>query len=499
MAFRTLVLRVARRVVAAAAAAAAAVAAVAAVAAAAAAARGCGAGRARGARARAAAIRGLLDRRGRETAGRGLVLLGLDIHLRLDVDRHGVTIRKTLRVDVAAHKVREGRVSRLVLGVGRRRVEAGRQRDNVVVCLLDRGVLANKLAHRAVRQLVREHNDTVVVRGAVVALLDNVLVVLVDLLRRLAAAGLHVPVIRVIVPDDRAETQEGGNRTHTVVHVTKRRAPAARRHTRHVLDNAHGVVQLREHLRVGQRRHVVVRPGVHANVVAVGQAALRLQRPVDHVRANVEQRGLEIVLLHVVVEGIVRAVRAIVKGQAPGARLGARRNVLLDLVALGRGAAGRSPPAVGVLVHVVRVGRLVADAHVVLHALLGLDVGDDVGGEQLLKQAAAVVVANDNVGNLTSLGVCFGELGAVRETIRLALLRRVLDLSHLGIRRRVGPRHHTGAAAMRMTRTRLQERVGLGHRETTADVRRHRECRGKHNSATHNHRGQLHGESRSSW
>jgi len=57
------------------------------------------------------------------------------------------------------------------------------------------------------------------------------------------------------------------------------------------------------------------------NFVAVDEAALRLERPVDDVAANVKHGGFLIVLLEIIIESIVGAVWTVVKAVSQGIRL----------------------------------------------------------------------------------------------------------------------------------------------------------------------------------
>lgn len=94
-------------------------------------------------------------------------------------------------------------------------------------------------------------------------------------------------------------------------------------------------------------------PGVVSNVVTVLQTTHSTIGPVNHVRTNVEHGRLELVLLEVVVESVVRAVRTIIVRQTPGLGLRAVVNVCVDVLVLGNRACRRTPPAVGVRVRVV--------------------------------------------------------------------------------------------------------------------------------------------------
>ena len=55
-----------------------------------------------------------------------------------------------------------------------------------------------------------------------------------------------------------------------------------------------------------------------ANLMAVSESTLSFQWPVKHVRTDVVRRRLLLVLFQEIVEGIVRAVRAVVEAVAHG-------------------------------------------------------------------------------------------------------------------------------------------------------------------------------------
>ena len=66
--------------------------------------------------------------------------------------------------------------------------------------------------------------------------------------------------------------------------------------------------------------------------------------PVGYIGTNVKESGLELVLAQEVVEGVVRAVRTIIKGKAPSVRLRARVQVGDEALVLGLLAAVCRPP-----------------------------------------------------------------------------------------------------------------------------------------------------------
>lgn len=252
--------------------------------------------------------------------------------------RSACTTRELLKV----------RVCDAVLGVRLSDVLAGRHGYDVLVRVLQLAVHLLEFAHGILIDLVSKHD-----RGLSAILGEDLLVVIVDGVCGLVAVRNDVPVVRILLPEDRTQTETSRNRTHAVVRVAERRTPARRSHTRHHFDRLGSVVQLGKHLLVRQRGHVTVRPGVYTNVVAIHKTALGLERPLDHISTDVEHRRLELVLLQVVVESVVRAVWAVVKRQTPSAGLRAGVDILRDVVVLGLLAAGCGPPAVRVALGVV--------------------------------------------------------------------------------------------------------------------------------------------------
>ena len=230
-----------------------------------------------------------------------------------------------------------------------RNVLARTHGHDILVSVLDLAKHLLELSHSVLVDFMREHD------GAFTAgLVKDLLVILVNLLRGLVARRGNVPIVRVLLPQDGAQPEACSNRTHAVVRIAERRTPTRRCDTSGDLDSLGGVIQLGKHLLIRERRHVAVRPRVHTDVVAVDNPTLRLERPVDDIGPNVEHGSLEVILLQEVVEGIVRAVWSVVKGQAPRVGLWALIQILGDVAVLGLLAARRGPPAVGVAVRIVR-------------------------------------------------------------------------------------------------------------------------------------------------
>lgn len=159
----------------------------------------------------------------------------------------------------------------------------------------------------------------------------------------------HLPVVSVLGPDNGSHVEGSGDETDTVVDVTEGRAPALGGHAKELLDSLAGVVELGKGLLVRERGHVLVRPGVDTDLVAVVLGADSLDGPVDNVGANEEHGGLLVLLREEVVESVVRAVGSVVKAKTPSLGLGNGGNVGSETGRRrGRGALGVGPPAVSV-------------------------------------------------------------------------------------------------------------------------------------------------------
>ena len=231
-------------------------------------------------------------------------------------------------------------------------------------------------------ELVVQDDRTVGGPSPILSLLDESLIIGVNV-RGGDIVGPDPPVVRVLVPDDCRQVESLGDDSDTVVDVSERRSPAFRGDSENVLDDLSGVVKLGKGNFVGERGHVLVRPGVDANLVAVLQPSHSLQRPVDDVgpdvepavrghnglgnRINVHGRFL-VVLIEQVVQGVVAAVGSVVKAQPPSLRLWDRGDVRGQTGILRRSrAAPPCPPT-------VRVGVVVDDASVVA-------IGGTLGGD----------------------------------------------------------------------------------------------------------------------
>ena len=264
------------------------------------------------------------------------------MHVGLDV--HGESAWDTGWC-VAVCSVCKGHVLGRVLDVGLGNIEAGGEGHDVLVGLFDLGIHTHELTHGMVVDLVGEDNVAVV---GMALLANDTLVIGVDGSCGLGASREDVPVVRVIAPDNGAEAEGMGDGTDAVVSVAERRTPAAGSDADDVLDDAHGVEKLGKDLLVGQSGHIVVGPCVDADIVAVSESALSLERIVEHVGADEEHCSLEFVAAQEVIEGIVGTVWSVVKGKAPGAGLGALGHVVRDAIVLWGGAARRGPPAIRV-------------------------------------------------------------------------------------------------------------------------------------------------------
>jgi hypothetical protein len=167
-------------------------------------------------------------------------------------------------------------------------------RHDVLERRLDRGKVLLHEAHRIVVELVREDDRPVRVVRAVLAAVDDRLVVGVD---GVDPESRDFVVERVVRPDDGAQAESlsdvsarrgpgrGGvasvqqsaqvsvpswgpkakkDAPNTVVDITVGRAPALDRNAHDILDRLLRVVQLGKDLLVRERGHVAMRPGVRA-------------------------------------------------------------------------------------------------------------------------------------------------------------------------------------------------------------------------------------------
>ena len=148
--------------------------------------------------------------------------------------------------------------------------------------------------------------------------------------------------------------------------------------------------------------------------MTIGQAALGLIRPVDHVAADVHERRAELVLLHEVVELVVRAVGTVVKRKTPGVGLRAGSQVRGNVVVLGLGALRGRPPAVRVLVNIVGLCSGRVNARVALHTLLGLNTRSETRLLDLAPDLVGLIVALDDASNLPVGGKLLLELVCLR-------------------------------------------------------------------------------------
>ena len=272
----------------------------------------------------------------------------------------------------------------------------------MLVSLRDSGLHLHERLHRVRVELVGQNDGALLV-----GLTGDILVVLFDL--RFGGAFANLPVVRVVLPNDGAETKTSSNRTHTVIHVTKRWTPARGRDTRGVLDGASSVKEFGKHLLIREGRGVAVSPSVNANVVTVGQTALGLVREIGDIATNVEKGGLQLLLLEVVIELVVGTVGTIVERETECARLRASVNVRHHalVVVLGLRALASSPPAVGVFATVVAI---VVHTHIGRTtftglALLLLDIlGDDTRILDLLPDLLGLIITLLNRGNTAGFG-----------------------------------------------------------------------------------------------
>ncbi len=120
------------------------------------------------------------------------------------------------------------------------------------------------------------------------------------------SARRDVPVVGIVVPDDRSQPEHAlRNGVDAVVDVAVGRAPeAGELSIGRVVDDLHCHGELAEHLHVAEGCHVRVSPGVHCDIVSVrairGQELLPV---VEDVHANHEMGRLLVVLLEERVQG----------------------------------------------------------------------------------------------------------------------------------------------------------------------------------------------------
>lgn len=152
-----------------------------------------------------------------------------------------------------------------------------------------------------------------------------------------------------------------------------------------------------------------------SKLVPVRQATLGLQGPVEHIAADVKERGGLLILLQKVVEGIMGAVGTVVKREPPRFFFGATDDVRLQARQLGFRAGGFRPPTVRVRILVVVDTLLRASGHT-----FGGNVGDALGDGVV--HVLGLRVTLHNVGNLPSCGECVVPFGRRTVAVRFALL-----------------------------------------------------------------------------
>ncbi len=166
--------------------------------------------------------------------------------------------------------------------------------------------------------------------------------------------GENLPIIGIVGPKYRFETQTLSNSPNTVINITERRTPASRRNTNNILNHFSSVVEFSKNLVRGESGHVLMRPSVNANVMTIHDTPLRFERPIENVGANVEHGSLLLVLEQEIVKSVVGAVGSIVKGETPRVGFRALNQVVGQVGMLRVIASVERPPTVWVR---VRVGR----------------------------------------------------------------------------------------------------------------------------------------------
>lgn len=243
------------------------------------------------------------------------------------------------------------------------------------------------LGHGKVVKLVSEHDGAAGGKRAITGFGDDVLIIAIYL--RLGdgwRSCAYTPILGIRLPKNGLEVESVGNDTDTVINVTIRWAPAEWGYSGNEFDRLHGVVELRKGLLVGHGGHVRVGPRMDADFMPICDCSLRLQRPVHDVGADVEHGGLEILLVKIVIERVMRAIWPVVKSESIAQRLWDGGDVWAEVGMLGRVTLAVRPPAIRVSSRVGRgEGGKVAGRCALWHDVgyLGIDRSVDRGEKSL--------------------------------------------------------------------------------------------------------------------
>lgn len=237
-------------------------------------------------------------------------------------------------------------------------VKAAGDGYDVLVCSLKLWEPLDGLGYGAGVELVRKNDRTFGRVCAVGGAVDKGLIVAVDERHGLIASRDHLPVIRILIPKDGRQVQLLGDCAYAVVNVTKGRTPAEGGDAEDVGDGLAGIVELAKDLLVGEGGHVGVRPGMHANFMAISETTLGFFRPVSNVAANVEQGNLLIILFQKIVQLGISAVWTIVISQSQRVWLRTHRDVGFKARGLWSDAGLVSPPTIWIGGRIIRRDKI---------------------------------------------------------------------------------------------------------------------------------------------
>ena len=140
--------------------------------------------------------------------------------LDVSINFHVLERRKTLVLSFAGRKFIKCRVQNVALQVRRGDILACGDGNNILISLREFIIIFHKRAHSRVVQFVRQNN-----RALFTSLADNFLIVFLHL--ALFAQIREFPIIRVLLPDNRAVAKSIRNGTNAIINITEGRTPAS--------------------------------------------------------------------------------------------------------------------------------------------------------------------------------------------------------------------------------------------------------------------------------
>jgi hypothetical protein len=153
-----------------------------------------------------------------------------------------------------------------------RNVQPLRDRNDMLKRPLQVGQELDRLAHREIVQLVREHDSPPGVIGPILGGIDHALVVGIDLFRSdRRVPRVDPPIVRIGLPQDRGQVQGLGDHPDSVVDVPKGRSEVNGGDAGDELDGFLSVVELGKDLFVGHGRQVSARTSREPKEISVNE------------------------------------------------------------------------------------------------------------------------------------------------------------------------------------------------------------------------------------